>query len=71
MATKALRIAAAQVKFRKTLPANVEVICRFIGEAAQAGSDAVLFPECALTGYNVNFRRIAAPEIENGFADRL
>lgn len=68
MAAKPLRIAAAQMKFRPTLPENVEVISRFIAEAAQAGSDIVLFPECALTGYNVNFRRIAQPEIEAGLS---
>jgi predicted amidohydrolase len=66
MAAKILRVAAAQLKLRQTLAGNLEVICRFIAEAAQAGSDVVLFPECALTGYNVNFRRIAPPEIEAG-----
>lgn len=66
MATKLLRIAAAQMKFRPTLAENVEVICQFVDEAARAGVDVVLFPECALTGYNVNFRRIAPTEIEAG-----
>ena len=66
MAAKLFRIAAVQMKFRQTLPENVEAICRFIAETAQVRSDVVLFPECALTGYNVNFRRIARPEIEAG-----
>jgi len=64
--SKILRIAAAQMKFRRTLPENVELICRFISQAARRASDAVLFPECALTGYSVDFRRFARSEIENG-----
>jgi len=66
MPARILRITAAQLKFRRTLPKNVELIRRFIAEAARAGSDVVLFPECALTGYNVDFRRLARDEIENG-----
>ena len=61
-----LRIAAAQIKFRRTLPENVELIGRLISQAARRGSDAVLFPECALTGYNADFDRIAQSDIEAG-----
>jgi predicted amidohydrolase len=63
---KVLRTAAAQLKFRRTLPENVELICRFIAETARAGSDVVLFPECALTGYNVDFHKLARDKVENG-----
>ena len=66
MPAKALRIAAAQLKFRRTLPENVELIRRFIAEAARVGSDGVLFPECALTGYDVDFNKLKHVEIENG-----
>jgi predicted amidohydrolase len=61
-----LHITAAQLKFRRTVPENVELIRRSIAEAARAGSDAILFPECALTGYNVDFHKLARAEIENG-----
>jgi predicted amidohydrolase len=61
-----IRIAAAQLIFRRTLPENIESICRFVADAARTGSDAVLFPECALTGYNVDFRQIPVGEIEAG-----
>jgi predicted amidohydrolase len=61
-----LQIAAAQMKFRRTLPAHLEIIRGFISEAARAGSDVVLFPECALTGYNVDFHQLAPVEIEAG-----
>jgi predicted amidohydrolase len=66
MAAKHLRIAAAQVKFRRTLPENIELLRQFIAKAARADSDVVLFPECALTGYHVDFCRFARREIENG-----
>ena len=58
MALKTLRVAAAQMKFRPTLGENLERIVSFIERASQEGSDVVLFPECALTGYNVDFRSI-------------
>ncbi len=66
MPAKVLQIAAAQLKFRRTLPENVELIRRLLAEAARAGSDVVLFPECALTGYSVDFHKTARGEIENG-----
>jgi predicted amidohydrolase len=66
MAAKVLRIAAAQLKFRQTLLENVELIRGFVSEAAGEGNDAVLFPECALTGYNVDFRRFAPADVDNG-----
>jgi len=36
----------------------------FIETAARAGSDAVLFPECAVTGYNMDFRQFPPGEIQ-------
>jgi len=66
MAAKKLRIAAAQLKFRRTLPENIDLICQFISETARRGTDAILFPECALTGYNVDFRRLSSAGIEAG-----
>jgi len=66
MPSKILQVAAAQLKFCRTLPENVELIRRLIAEAAREGSDVALFPECALTGYNVDFHTLALGEIENG-----
>jgi predicted amidohydrolase len=66
MAAKVLQIAAAQLKFRRTLPENVDLIRRFVADAARAGSDAVLFPECVLTGYNLDFRQFTGAEVEAG-----
>lgn len=66
MAAKALQIAAVQMKFRRTPRENVEVIRAFVAEAAEIGCDAVLFPECAVTGYNVDFSRLVPGEVEAG-----
>jgi predicted amidohydrolase len=68
MPAKVFQIAAAQLKFRRTLPENVERIGRFISQAAREGGDIVLFPECALTGYNVDFHRLARGEVERGLS---
>lgn len=66
MSPKILRLAAAQLKFRALVAENLEVIRRLVAAAAQIGSDAVLFPECALTGYNVDFNAYRREEIEEG-----
>src|SRR6185369_9267807 len=60
------QISVAQLKFRPTVTENVQLISRLVAAAARADSDVVLFPECALTGYNVDFRRLARREIEAG-----
>jgi predicted amidohydrolase len=66
MGKKVLRIAAVQLKFRPTVPENVELIRQMISRAARARSDVVLFPECALTGYNIDFDRCSRREVEHG-----
>ncbi|HRI15672.1 MAG TPA: carbon-nitrogen hydrolase family protein [Verrucomicrobiota bacterium] len=66
MPTQHLQVAAAQMKFRPTLRENVELIRHLISQAAQCGSDLILFPECAITGYSVDFARVKASEIEAG-----
>src|SRR5690349_116750 len=68
MSQKTLRIGAVQMKFRPTLAENVEIICDFITRAARASCDVVLFPECALTGYRVDFARYRPAEIAQGLA---
>lgn len=68
MSPKTLRIAAVQMMFRPTLAGNVEVIRDFVACAARAKCDVVLFPECALTGYRVDFARYRKAEIVQGLA---
>jgi predicted amidohydrolase len=65
MPTRTLRIAAVQLKFRPTVSENLKVIRGFIAKANRAGCDAVLFPECAVTGYNVDFPNVKKHEIES------
>ena len=43
------------MKFRATIADNVEFISAAIAKAARANCDVVLFPECATTGYNIDF----------------
>lgn len=65
MSSKIVQIAAAQLKFRPTLKQNLDLIREFIEQAARAGSDVVLFPECAMTGYNVAFRQLDPSDIQD------
>lgn len=66
MAKSILRVAAAQLKFRRTVPENVALIERFVAEAGRARCDVVLFPECALTGYSGDLRRHDAAAVGLG-----
>ncbi len=50
-----LRVAAVQMAFADTVSANLAKIQKAAGEAAAMGADAVLFPECATTGYAFDF----------------
>lgn len=54
-APKRLRVAAAQMIFADSIPGNLEKIDEAVTKAARAGADAVLFPECATTGYAGDF----------------
>lgn len=59
-----LQIAAVQMKFRSTIPANVERIIELIFSAARDGADVVLFPECAVTGYRREFEGLQPGPVE-------
>ena len=61
-----MKVAAVQMKFRRTIPENVAFIERHIAEFARAGGDAILFPETAVTGYNINFRKLDPKAVEAG-----
>jgi predicted amidohydrolase len=53
-----LVVAAAQMKFRADVADNVAWICRTIEQAARDKIDVLLFPECAVTGYNRDFNQL-------------
>lgn len=61
-----MKVAAVQMKFRRTIPENVAFIERHIHAFARAGGDAILFPETAVTGYNINFRELDPAAVEAG-----
>jgi predicted amidohydrolase len=63
-----LQIAAVQMKFRPTISQNVEQIVERIHWAAGAGADAVLFPECAVTGYRRDFKGLTPAPVHQGCA---
>lgn len=54
-APKQLRVAAVQMIFADTIAGNLEKIERAAVKAAAGHADAVLFPECATTGYACDF----------------
>lgn len=62
------RVAAAQMRFRRTVAENVEWIVSAIRTAAENRADAILFPECAVTGYNCDFAAVSPAELAAGLA---
>jgi predicted amidohydrolase len=52
---KSLRVAAVQMIFADSIAGNLEKIELAAIQAAADGADAVLFPECATTGYACDF----------------
>jgi len=50
-----LRVAAVQMKFAPTIAGNLASIEQALSDAARRRADVVLFPECAVTGYAVDF----------------
>jgi predicted amidohydrolase len=63
-----LQVAAVQMKFRQTVPENVEWIVERIHSAASDGADAILFPECAVTGYRSHFEGLDSQTVGKGCA---
>ena len=63
MKSTRLTIAVAQMKFRAAIGDNLSWPTQVIHSSAKQGADAVLFPECAVTGYNCDFTRISRSEL--------
>src|SRR5438552_1817308 len=55
---RSLRIAAVQMKFADSIPPNLDKIKEAVSYAAKRQADAILFPECATTGYACDFRTL-------------
>ncbi len=63
-----LRVASVQMKFRPSVAENVERIIQSVQFAAKERVDAILFPECAVTGYNIDFAEISKASIDTALA---
>ena len=60
-----LRVAAVQMKFAPRIGGNLVKIERLLAEAARRRADAVLFPECAVTGYGYDFSALSQRDVRN------
>ncbi|NBV23283.1 MAG: carbon-nitrogen hydrolase family protein [Proteobacteria bacterium] len=58
-----LRIAAVQMKFAADIESNLAHIEAALAGAVRYRADAVLFPECATTGYNRDFTKLSPSEM--------
>jgi predicted amidohydrolase len=66
---RSLTIAAAQMIFQPTIGQNVEWITDAIHRTAQSvGTDVILFPECAVTGYHGDFTKLRPRDIDAALA---
>jgi len=63
MKAKKLAVAVVQMKFRAAIEENLSFIVRTICSCASAGAQAILFPECAVTGYNRDFAEMLRSEV--------
>ena len=63
--TSSLRVAIAQMKFAPTIEGNLETVEQLLGQARCRRADAVLFPECAVTGYGYDFGTLRPAEVRD------
>lgn len=58
-----MRVAAVQMKFAPTIVGNLTKIAAALSRVRRRKVDAVLFPECAVTGYSYDFATLRPAEI--------
>jgi len=58
-----LRAAAVQMRFARTIEGNLAAIGAALLAASRRGADAVLFPECAVTGYAADFAALDPADV--------
>jgi predicted amidohydrolase len=68
MRIRKLPVAAVQMKFRPTIDENIARIIAMVRAAARAGADAILFPECAVTGYRHDFQGLSPEPVAQACA---
>ena len=64
-----LRVAVVQMKFARSIEGNLAAIERLLAEAARRRADAVLFPECAMTGYGYDFSTLKPAIVRKTLAE--
>jgi predicted amidohydrolase len=60
-----MRVAAVQMRFAPTIAGNLAKIAAALVRARRRKADAVLFPECAITGYSYDFRKLRPDEVRD------
>jgi predicted amidohydrolase len=58
-----MRVAAVQMKFAASLEGNLAKVEAALRAATRRRANAVLFPECATTGYNRDFTKLSPQEV--------
>ncbi len=64
-----LRVAIVQMNSADGIRGNLVKISRAAARAGDAGADAALFPECAITGYACDFEAIRPSEIRDALRE--
>ncbi len=62
---RTLRVAAVQMRFAATIDENLARIDQLARQAARRRADAVLFPECAVTGYAYDFPSLQRAHVQD------
>lgn len=62
--TRVFRVGTVQMIFAESMAANLGKIERAATAAARKGADAVLFPECATTGYALDFGNLKPSAVD-------
>ena len=60
---KSFRVAAAQMNSARSMDANVKRIGELARQATRRRADALLFPECVVTGYAIDFAKVDREKI--------
>lgn len=63
-----MRVAAVQMAFAPTIAGNLAKIAAALSRARRRKADAVLFPECAVTGYSYDFASLRPADVRDALA---
>jgi len=66
MTMQKIRIAVAQIRISKNIQENIHAITNMINQGSDKYIDVICFPECALTGYLVEYQNLDFSLVKNG-----